>query len=219
VITLAIDASTYRGTVAVLRGHDVIADGDAAMRGREAEALMPCVASVLERSGSAPADLDRIVCGAGPGSFTSLRIAASIAKGLAFGSGCPLFAVSSLALILTADGPPAAGRWLTVLDALRGDVYVEGFGVDDNGLVEVVLPATLVKETALASIASSLGAHLVGPGQSLDRLPHARGVAALENIIAGTEAVVLASWEPHYGRKAEAQVRWEAQHERSLPST
>jgi tRNA threonylcarbamoyladenosine biosynthesis protein TsaB len=218
VITLALDASTYRGTVAVLRDREVIAEGEAAMRGRDAEALMPCVAAVLERCGVAPGGVGRVVCGAGPGSFTSLRIAASIAKGIAFGRGCPVFAVSSLALILAADGPPTAGRWLAVLDALRGDVYAEAFAVDEHRAVQVLMTARLVKQTALRSLADSLGVEVVGPGQAVNRLPHARGVAALESLVVAGGPVELASWEPHYGRKAEAQVRWEALHERSLPS-
>jgi tRNA threonylcarbamoyladenosine biosynthesis protein TsaB len=218
VITLAIDASTYRGTVAVLRGPEVIADGEAAMRGRDAEALMPCVADTLQRAGIGPATVDRIVCGAGPGSFTSLRIAASIAKGLAFGCGCPLFAVSSLALTLTGNGRPPVGRWLSVLDALRGEVYVEGFAIDERGTVTAITKAMLLKQVELSSLAASLGAECVGPGQTVNQLPHARGVSELEALLGSAGPVDLASWEPHYGRKAEAQVRWEATHERSLPA-
>lgn len=214
-ITLALDASTYIGTVAVLRDAHLLADGEARMRGRDAEALMPCVASVLRAASVAPRDLGRVICGAGPGSFTSLRIAASIAKGLAFGGGCPLHAVSSLALVLTADGLPRAGRWLTALDALRGEFYVEAFAIDEQGDVEVIPTRQIVSEGELALLAESLGAQLVGPGRPLDRRPHARGVWALERLIVPAD---LATWEPSYGRKAEAQVRWEAAHDRALPS-
>ena len=82
-LTLAIDAATYEGTVAIVRGGRVLAQRAATMRGEHEERLMPAVVSVLQDAGLDVSRLERIACGAGPGSFTSLRIAASIAKGLA----------------------------------------------------------------------------------------------------------------------------------------
>lgn len=215
-ITVALDASTYIGTVALLRDSTVIAEGEAAMRGRDAEALMPRVADVLREADVSPRALDRVVCGSGPGSFTSLRIAASIAKGLAFGCGCTLATVSSLALLLVANGRPAAGRWLSALDALRGELYVQAFAVDQRGDVTVIPVPAIVAQRELAALAESLGAEVVGPGQRISRMPHARGVGMLEPLLVPAD---LASWEPDYGRKAEAQVRWEAAHDRPLPSS
>src|SRR5947209_17711155 len=87
-ISLAIDASTYIGTVAVIHDQRVVARGEAAMRGREAEALMPAVADTLRRAGGWTHDLSRIACGAGRGSFTSLLLAACVAKGVALPLGC-----------------------------------------------------------------------------------------------------------------------------------
>ena len=216
-ITLVVDASTYVGTTAVLRDGRIVADGEAAMRGRESEALMPAVASGLQRAGVTPRALSRIVCGAGPGSFTSLRIAASIAKGLALGIGCPLFAVSSLALLVAGNGAPSAGRYLAVLDALRGDAYVGGFSVDVSGAISVILPERIVAEHDIAQAAGSIDARTVGPGREIDRAPHARGALSLESLISASGPIDLASWEPGYGRKAEAQMRWEAAHGRPLP--
>jgi tRNA threonylcarbamoyladenosine biosynthesis protein TsaB len=215
VITVAIDASTYVGTVALLRDGTVIAEGEAAMRGRDTEALMPRVAAVLRAAEVSPRALDRVVCGSGPGSFTSLRIAASIAKGLAFGCGCTFTTVSSLALLLMGDGRPTAGRWLSALDALRGELYVQAFVVDERGDVTVIPAPAIVARGELAALAESLGTEVVGPGQPIDRMPHARGVALLERMLVPAD---LSSWEPDYGRKAEAQVRWEAAHRRPLPS-
>ena len=213
-ITVAIDASTYLGTVALLRDSTVIAEGEATMRGRDAETLMPRVADVLRVAEVSPGALDRVVCGSGPGSFTSLRIAASIAKGLAFGCGCTLATVSSLALLLMANGRPTAGRWLSALDALRGELYVQAFAVDQRGDVTAIPAPAIVAHGQLAALAESLGAEVVGPGQPV--YPHARAVAMLERMLVPVD---LASWEPDYGRKAEAQVRWEAAHHRPLPSS
>ena len=216
-ITLALDASTYVGTTAVLRDGAVLADAEAAMRRRESESLMPAVITVLARAGVSVRDLSRVVCGAGPGSFTSLRIAASIAKGIATGVGCPLYAVSSLALLAAADGTPRAGRYLATLDALRGQAYVAGFSVAAAGEIAAILPPSLVRQQDLQSLAATLDAMTIGPGQEIDCSPRARGAIALESIIVANGPVDLGSWEPAYGRDAEAQVRWEAAHGQPLP--
>jgi len=217
VITFVIDASTYVGTVAILAERRVIAAGDAAMRGREAEALMPMVTDTLATAQLGPQDISRIVCGSGPGSFTSLRIAASIAKGFAFGADRPLFAVSSLALLVGGDGEPQPGRYLAVLDALRHEAYVGGYSVGECGDVAMILEERLVRHDDVAQLALSLDARTVGPGQAIERAPHARAAAALEQLIVDGGAVDLESWEPRYGRKAEAQMRWEASHRQPLP--
>src|SRR5918912_3862706 len=108
-LTLALDASTYVGSVAVLRGAELLAEREAAMRGEHEERLLPAVDGALRAAGVVPTSLHRVVCGAGPGSFTSLRIAASIAKGIAVGCGLPLLAVSSLMLAAASIARP--GRY------------------------------------------------------------------------------------------------------------
>lgn len=219
-ITLALDASTYRGTVAILDGERLLFGAEAAMRGKDAEHLMPAIASALREAGCGLQRVDRIVCGAGPGSFTSLRISASIAKGLAVGRQIPLFAVSSLALIVAgnvSDGPRGARRYLAALDALRGESYVAEFEHHD-GSVRPVGEMQRMSTDSIAGYAESVGARPVGPDQREPWPPHARGVALLQEVIAQDGAVDLSAWEPIYGRMAEAQAKWEATHGRPLPN-
>ena len=102
-ITLALDASTYGGDVAVLSGSTLLAESATAMKGADEERLMPAVADTLARAKIDVTAIERVVCGAGPGSFTSLRIAGAIAKGIANGVGCPLFPIPSMALIVGGD--------------------------------------------------------------------------------------------------------------------
>ena len=215
VTTLAIDASTYTGTVAVLRDHRLLAAGAAAMRGEREERLMPAVSAALASAGITVDALDRVVCGGGPGSFTSLRIAASVAKGIAMVRGIPLLAVPSLALIVAGqESPPDAGRYLAIVDAMRGDVYAALVGVDEEGRVAPESAPRLVPSSDAADLARRVGAVPIGPGQGFGAWPHARGVARLESSLV---AVSLQDWEPAYGRLAEAQVKWEATHGRALP--
>jgi tRNA threonylcarbamoyladenosine biosynthesis protein TsaB len=219
VISLVLEAATYEGSVALLDGSRLLGDRTVAMRGREHEALMPAAASLLDDCGIPPARLGRIVCGAGPGSFTSLRIAGGIAKGLAIAVGCPLVPVSSLALVVAAQASLVPGRYLAAIDALRGEHYVELHDVDAAGDVRLLMPTRLVPTSAVQATAAEHGAWAVGPGQP-DRAvdPHARGAARLMTLIDATAPADVAGWEPAYGRLAEAQVRWEAAHGRPLAS-
>ena len=214
-LTLVVDASTYVGTAAVLRGSVVVAEGEAAMRGEREERLMPAVADTLAAAALSTGDLARVVCGGGPGSFTSLRIASSIAKGLCVARGLPLLAVPSLALMRPSGRETLdAGRWLSVLDAMRGDVYATLLDVDREGRVTSAAPVRLVPAAQVERLALEHEARVVGAGQALDGRPRA---SALASVAPGlVEEVSLTSWEPAYGRLAEAQVKWEAAHGRAL---
>src|SRR5678815_3238619 len=90
--SLVIEGSTYGGSVAVVRDRNVIAErtlvdsGTPSRAGRE-ERVLPSVAECLDEAGISARGLARVICGAGPGSFTSLRVSASVAKGTAVGVG------------------------------------------------------------------------------------------------------------------------------------
>jgi tRNA threonylcarbamoyladenosine biosynthesis protein TsaB len=209
---LAIDASTSAGTVAVLRDGVIVAERTVAMRGEHEERLMPAVAEALGAAGIGPDALTGVVCGAGPGGFTSLRIAASIAKGLAFAAGAPLWRVPSLALIAAGHASAAGQRSLVTLDALRGESYAAVVTVAPDGEVAAYEPLGVVATDALPELARAHAARLLA-GE-----PHVRGVRAAGALVSAAGAVDLDAWEPDYGRKAEAQVKWEAAHGRTLPA-
>jgi tRNA threonylcarbamoyladenosine biosynthesis protein TsaB len=230
---LAIDASTYAGSAAVVQGGAVLAERTTAMRGEREERLMPAVAEVLEAAGVAARDLAGIVCGGGPGSFTSLRIAASIAKGLAVAAERPLYAVPSPVLIVASaalgDGsqaPIPPGRYLAVLDAMRGDLFAQGVELTGERRVVVRGDVMLVPRREVAVAAAELHAQWIGPAVGKgdeDRpplcwAPHARGAALLDLETPPLRRVDVAAWEPLYGRLAEAQVTWERTHGRPLPT-
>jgi tRNA threonylcarbamoyladenosine biosynthesis protein TsaB len=224
--TIALEGSTYNGSVALLRGSEVIAEqtlgGEAGGGRREAgrgDALMPALAECLREAGVKGNDIARIVCGAGPGSFTSLRVAGSVAKGLAVGYGVDLFAVSSLLLTLTGARPALPpGEYLSVLDAMRGEFYGARLTVGSDHVATQVGATRLIIADELVSLGGGKsGVRIIGPAQELDFHPHARGVAPVLETIVASGPVDLALWEPEYGRLAEAQVRWEAEHGRSLP--
>jgi tRNA threonylcarbamoyladenosine biosynthesis protein TsaB len=223
--TIALEGSTYRGSVALLRGSDLIAErtlGDdtgGIERSGRGENLMPAIAECLRETKIATNEIARVVCGAGPGSFTSLRVAGSVAKGLAVGWEVELCAVSSLVLIVAGvRGRLAPGAYLSLLPAMREEFFAQRVEVDENGAVRAPGPASILSAAKLAETKrADSELHLVGPGQPIDAFPHARGVARMIDELADGDAVDIASWEPDYGRLAEAQVRWEAEHGRPLP--
>lgn len=217
-ITLVVEASTYAGSAAVIDGARVVADRTVAMRGREHEALMPAVAEVLRDAGVGAGAIERVVCGAGPGSFTSLRIAGAIAKGIALAAVCPLVPVSSLALVVASREPFVPGRYLAAIDALRGEHYVALFEIGAGARVRALGPELRVPSSEVLERAAAHDAVAVGPGREgaahVD--PRAAAAARLADLLDATPAADLAGWEPAYGRLAEAQVKWEAAHGRSL---
>jgi tRNA threonylcarbamoyladenosine biosynthesis protein TsaB len=214
-LTLCLDASTAEGTVALLRDGAVVAASVAAMRGENSERLMPTVVEMLRAQDATASDISAVACGAGPGGFTSLRIAAAIAKGFAAARSLPLFVAPSPLLIVSGAEPPLPpGTYLALLDAMRGDVFSLVVTVDASG--ELAYTDDAVERRADAETrAESLGAVVIGPPADGRRAPHARGFARLfqQGLVTRVE---LATWEPNYGRKAEAQVRWERTHGTTL---
>jgi tRNA threonylcarbamoyladenosine biosynthesis protein TsaB len=196
---LALDGSTLRATAAVLRAGAVLADVQVANRDEHVEPLLPAILDVLSSLSLSAGDIDAIVCGAGPGSFTSLRTAAAIAKGLATPRALPVYGVPSLALIVAGNrstlGP---GPFLAVLDAGRDERFALPIRTGERPASErtVLLPAA-----AIPPLAHELGATVVGPAS--DVWPHARGAVHLS----WGDPVDLASWEPDYGRNSAAQDR------------
>ena len=217
-ITLVLESSTYAGSAALIDGTRVIAERSVAMRGREHEALMPAVAELLDAAALVPGELERVVCGAGPGSFTSLRIAGAIAKGLAFAALCPLVPISSLALVAASREPFEPGRYLAAIDALRGEHYVGLFEFTDGGRFLALGPERRIPSSELLATAASHDALALGPERDgmAHVAPRASSAARLAELLDSAPAADLAAWEPAYGRLAEAQVKWETTHGRPL---
>jgi tRNA threonylcarbamoyladenosine biosynthesis protein TsaB len=214
--SLVLDAATQGGSVAVLHGLEVVATREVRMRADDEERLMPAVVACCDEAGVTAPELARVVCGEGPGSFTSLRIAASIAKGIATAAGCPVFAVSSLLLSAAAAAPALpGGRYLSVLDAHRDELFVLPVEID-SGEVRAGGALAVVAAEAIPALAAAEKRRVIGPGQEIESVPLASAVSALLPHVIASGPVDVVSWEPVYGRAPEAQVRWERAHGRAL---
>jgi tRNA threonylcarbamoyladenosine biosynthesis protein TsaB len=129
-----------------------------------------------------------------------------------------LFAVSSLVLTVTGSKSSLRpGEYLSVLDAMRGEFFAARVLLNSGGSANQVGLTTILSAEQLADASVREGVlGVIGPAQEIDSHPHARGVAAILSSVLDSGPVDLASWEPDYGRLAEAQVRWEATHGRKL---
>jgi tRNA threonylcarbamoyladenosine biosynthesis protein TsaB len=211
VITLALDASTYAGSVAVFRDKALLAERilshtPGPMQGTREEGMMPACAGAMEEAGVGPADLNRVLCGEGPGSFTSLRIAASLAKGFAHALDIPLYSVSSL-FVIAAGASVTARPITTAINAMRGEFYTADFHVTCDAITETRAPRIL-EDAALRTYAEAQDATLLIAG--VDGVnPKISSVGPFLDYVFDRGPVDLGSWEPAYGRLAEAQVRWE----------
>lgn len=216
---LVLEAATASGSVALIADAHLIAQASVAMGVTRDDTLFPAIQLLLNDANLAPQDLRGVVCGAGPGSFTSLRIAASLAKGLAHATACPLFSVSSL--LLAAASHAAPGRYVVHADALRGERFALPVIIDDWLAVTADGPIDRVAFDRLDDRYSGRGRLAVHSSPSIDQelalvMPVAANLIRVDAWWRGGP-VVLAEWEPTYGRLAEAQVQWEASHGRALP--
>lgn len=105
--------------------------------------LLPMVRELLAEAQWTLGELDGIAAAMGPGSFTSLRIVASVAQGLAFGAGLPVAAVGSLEAIAWGSG---ANRVVVCTDARMQEVYAAGFERRAGDVVTVHGPVVCAPE-------------------------------------------------------------------------
>jgi tRNA threonylcarbamoyladenosine biosynthesis protein TsaB len=111
--------------------------------------LASYVDAVLKESGTKIKELDAVVIGGGPGSYTGLRIGCSLAKGICFGGNIPLIACSTLAALAAAalDENPNLDRVIALIDARRMDAYL---GVFDKKLQPIMEEQFITIDTQLA---------------------------------------------------------------------
>jgi tRNA threonylcarbamoyladenosine biosynthesis protein TsaB len=212
-LRLAIDASAGPASVALFLD-EVLVQSRRIDRQGSAELLAPTVADVLRAAGKAASELTDVIVGGGPGSFTGIRVAAALGKGLARGAGAALFAVPSLPLIAASNDAAPPGLYFTVLDALRGEWFLQPVTRRADGRWNVDGPVERIAAAQVRERATSLGATLAGPPISALHQPDARA-----SLLVGVSPVDLDTWEPEYGRLAEAQVLWEAANARPLPAS
>jgi tRNA threonylcarbamoyladenosine biosynthesis protein TsaB len=152
VIRVAIETATSSGSVAVARGDQVLAETTLGEQRRHAEAVLPALESVLSEARLERRHIEEVVVGAGPGSFTGVRVAAATAKGLAAALSVPLVAYSSLLALAAAarsDRPVCA-----LFDARRGEVYAGCWRVSGDRIEPLLAPSVGPLKSVVAATRS-----------------------------------------------------------------
>lgn len=144
---LALDTSTEACTVALRwSGKDAFRHEIAPKA--HGDLVLPMIDSLLVEADARLAALDAIVVGRGPGGFTGVRIAMSVAQGLALGAAVPVVLVSTLASMAQgAYRERGAQRVLCALDARMGEVYFGGYVIEEGVAVPVLAESVATPET------------------------------------------------------------------------
>jgi tRNA threonylcarbamoyladenosine biosynthesis protein TsaB len=201
---LAIDTAT-ESCSAALWIDGAVASRDERLGRGHAERILPMVDALLAEAGIPLGALDAIAFGRGPGAFTGVRIAVSVAQGLAFGAGLPAVPVSDLAALgaqalarsAAEFGAPGAAEALVALDARMAEVYHGRVRLDvrlgvallDEGLAPPADAFATALEPGLVRVAAghgfaaypALAGRLGGAVRAVwpDLLPRAAEIAAL----------------------------------------
>lgn len=125
--------------------------------------LMPMLRDVLDDAGLSVGELDAVVLGNGPGSFIGMRIASSVAQGIAFGAGIPVVPVSSLAAVAAAAGAPAETVVVTQ-DAHMQQVYLGIYQIGADGLPTSLMPERLQPQQEIDELRNYPDAIAAGAG-------------------------------------------------------
>jgi tRNA threonylcarbamoyladenosine biosynthesis protein TsaB len=217
---LAFDTATELLSVALAAGGRVHSH-EAAGGALASATLIPAILRMLDEAGVALRDLDAIVLGRGPGAFTGLRTACSVAQGLAFGAAKPVLPIDSLlALAEDARRSAAPQRAWALLDARMNEIYAAQYAFDGTrwDVLDAPMlttpevlnerwrrePPTLVAGNALGAFGDRLvtGAAERAP----DALPRASALLALAPALIERGALVDAALAlPLYVREKVAQ--------------
>ena len=218
-LILCIETGTDICSVGIVNNGELISLRESDSGRDHAKKVAVFVDELLAENNIDPQQIDAVAVGEGPGSYTGLRIGVSFAKGLCYGLGKPLIAVSSLAaLAAVAIEDYKAGiidieNWdsahlCPMIDARRMEVYTQVFDSKANPLssvtAEVVDENTLAEHRAAtdhfvvfgsgaAKCAEILGAELI------DVTPSVRGMATIaEQKFADGDFADVAYFEPYY---------------------
>jgi tRNA threonylcarbamoyladenosine biosynthesis protein TsaB len=197
---LALDTTTSGGSSALLRDGAIVHEAAADPTRSHAERVPADLMALLDRERLGLGEIEVFAVGAGPGSFTGLRVGIAAMQGLACAVGKPLVGVSTLdalaAIVARAD--PGAARIATWVDAWRGEVYAASYA----GAAEVDSPTVERPEHVLTRLGEG-SVTFVGDG-----------AGTYEALIRSTRGVRARVWTPvrpllagMIGTLATAQVR------------
>lgn len=185
-LTIALDSSTDVCSAALLRDGEVIAER-LNLCGSNHAALLPTYVQELQAEAAQRGlSVEGVVLSEGPGSYTGLRIGASLAKGLCYGAGLPLIAVPTLSVIAGAAirsqksdiSDQASALICPMIDARRMEVYCALYDAEMN--IVQPLASMIINEQSFAEMLNGHVVYFCGNGaekcKQVIRHPNARWI-------------------------------------------
>ena len=216
---LALDTATDRASVALGGPSGFVAAETIVGARRHAAGLLPAIEGCLQRVGAGYGDIEGVVLSDGPGSFTGLRVGATVARALIRVRRMPMWVTPSLLVCAAGASAPPEATVLAVSNALRGELFAAAYRFRPGRVECVLAPIVASPEEVRRRIPGSVV--LSGPAAPTlggePSWPEATRLLGLVGLAGGARlATDPARWEPAYGRPAEAQAKWERDHGRPL---
>lgn len=168
---LAIDTSSLACSVA-LQAAGRISERHEELAREHTRLLTPMIRELLAAADLTPQQLDAIVLGNGPGSFIGMRIAASVAQGLAHGANLKIVPISSLAAVAAqVFAESVAGEVVVAQDAHMNEVYLGAFGRGIGDIPVPLFPERLQAQTPIDDLEVPVTAGRAAAGCGWDRYP------------------------------------------------
>ena len=166
---LALDASTEACSVALQVNDSVYSNFELCPQSHSLR-LLPMVDALLKEAGIELGDLDGLIFGQGPGSFTGVRIGVGVAQGLAFSANLPVVGVSSLqAMAQIAFTKHGEKQVISTIDARMSEVYNGYYQLDENNIMQAQCDEAVLPPEHLAEhLASLVNKPVFGVGTGWD---------------------------------------------------
>lgn len=162
---LAIDASTEACSVALTLPDNACESRFELCPQSHSTVLLPMVDDVLKTASCSLQDIEGIIFGRGPGSFTGVRIGVGVVQGLAFSAQLPVVGVSTLqAMAQQAFDEKEQKQVIAAIDARMGEVYCCSYRVDENGIMQAQTAEAVLKPELVAEYFSTQTSPSYGVG-------------------------------------------------------
>jgi tRNA threonylcarbamoyladenosine biosynthesis protein TsaB len=148
---LSIDTTADICSIALVQPHQQFLFHERRPRAH-AKILLPEIEKLVIQANLSLSDIDLIVFGRGPGSFTGIRIATGVTQGLAYSIGCPVLPISTLSTLAYSASLQGEKDISVAIDARMSEIYFARFSIDDSGIPvevsaeKVIAPALLGSE-------------------------------------------------------------------------
>lgn len=226
---LAFDSSNRPLTVGIIEKNSILTEQTINIKRNHSIQLMPAIDEALRQANLTLEDIDRIAVAAGPGSYTGLRIAVTVAKSLAWAQDVELVGVSSLK-VLAANSYAKENTYIVpIFDARRQNIYTGLYKRDETNELIQVEADTHIASGKWAAYLATLSGHFELVGQDAYEFYEAFKAALGDRVSLATpdksvpkasslafiaqeeEATPIHDFTPTYLKLAEAEENWLAE--------